>query len=182
MLGEIQLQTSNPTWRWEDARTTTQLDKLAMRDGYRLGDKVFKPRPFDYLQAEFTRQVLAHPARDALQRLLANQRLRLMDSDVSVGLWMRFTEHQQGNWDMVRVRLVIEFEGGRYEAVDTHPFKSREKPSPVSAPMEAVVLSLVNQLHLFAAGPPEVPDNLGEPEPAQPTDADVLRVMSPAVN
>lgn len=169
-------------WHWADARVGLQTANVATRDGYSLGDAVFKPRPFDYLQAEFARQVQTHPAQASLQKRLNGQTLQLLESEVSVGLWMRFTEHQQGNWDMVRVRLVIEFEGGRYEAVDTHPFKSREKPSPVSAPMEAVVLSLVNQLHLFAAGPPEVPDNRGEPEPAQPTDADVLRLMSPAVN
>ena len=162
-------------WRWEDARTNVQLDNLSTRDGYRLGDTVFKPRPFDYLQAEFARQVLAHPARDALQSLLANQTLRLVDSDVSVGLWMRFIEHQQGNWDMVRVRLNIDFNGGRYEALDTHPFKSREKPSPVSAPMQAVVKSLVNQLHLFAGGGSQGANSADETEPPPPTDADVLR-------
>lgn len=169
-------------WQWTDARVGLQTVNLPTRDGYSLGDAVFKPRPFDYLQAEFARQVHAHPAHALLQKRLNGQTLRLVESDVSVGLWMRFTEHQPGNWDMVRVRLVIEFEGGRYEAIDTHPFKSREKPSPVSAPMQAVVLSLVNQLHLFALEPADTPDTPGETEPALPTDADVRRLVSPAVN
>ena len=169
-------------WRWEDARTALQVDNVATRDGYRLGDGVFKPRPFNYLQAEFTRQVLAHPAHALLQKRLNGQVLRLIESDVSVGLWMRFNEQQQGNWDMVRVRMLIEFEGSRYEAIDTHPFKSREKPSPVNAPMQAVVLSLVNQLHLFAMGQADSPHNAEETEPAPPTDADVLRQALPAVN
>lgn len=165
-------------WRWEDARgASLQATNLATRDGYRLGDTVFKPRPFEYLQAEFARQVQAHPAQAALKKRLHHQTLRLIESDVAVGLWMRFTEHQQGNWDMVRVRLVIEFDGDRYEAIDTHPFRSREKPSPVSAPMQAVVQSLVSQLQLFASEATETTTAPGEAEPAPPTDEDVLKAL-----
>ena len=170
-------------WHWDDARGAgLQTTNIATRDGYRLGDEVFKPRPFEYLQAEFARQVQAHPAQASLQKRLSGQTLRLLESDVAVGLWMRFTEHQQGNWDMVRVRLVIEFEGSRYEAIDTHPFKSRAKPSPVSAPMQAVVVSLVNQLQLFASDQTDATGAPAEAEPALPTDEDVLRLTSQPKN
>lgn len=167
------------SWRWEDARGAgLQTTNVATRDGYRLGDTVFKPRPFEYLQAEFARQVHAHPAQASLQDRLNGHKLRLLESDVAVGLWMRFSEQQQGNWDMVRVRMVIEFEGSRYEAIDIHRFRSRDKPSPVNTPMQAVVLSLVNQLQLFAVDQTDTPGNPAETEPALPTGEDVLRLMS----
>lgn len=167
-------------WRWVDARAQLQIDNVAIRDGYQLGDAVFRPRPFDFLQAEFARRVEAHPARDALRQRLQGQTLRLVESEVTVGLWIRLNERQSGNWDMVRVRLVVEWDGGRYEALDTHPFRLREKPSPVSAPMQAVVQSLVNQIHLFATGASTSTATESEPEPDAPTDADLLAPAPPS--
>jgi hypothetical protein len=138
-----------PTWQWKDAREKIELDNRQTRDGYMFGDTVFKLRPYDYLQAEFVRQVALHEEREALLEKLQNKTLRLLDFEASAGLWLRLSERQGSQWQTVRVRAVVDFDGSRYEAVDNYPFKSSEKPSPVSVPMQDMVKSLVNQFLLF---------------------------------
>lgn len=138
-----------PTWLWQDARPKVELENRQTRDGYLFGDAVLRPRPFEYLQAEFLRQVALHEERDVLLEKLQNKTLRLLDFEVGAGLWLRLSERQGSQWQTVRVRAVVEFEDGRYEANDNHPFNNSALPSPASVPMQDMVNSLVNQMLLF---------------------------------
>lgn len=138
-----------PTWTWHDARPTLELENKPTRDGYAFGDAVFKLRPAEYLQAEFLYQVATHEERAALLEKLEGKTVRLLEFNAGVGLWLRLGERQSGKWESVRVRAVMEVDGSRYEASDTHPFRSGEQPSPVSIPMREMVRNLVNQILLF---------------------------------
>jgi hypothetical protein len=137
------------TWFWLDSRTAIELDNRPTRDGYHFGDAVFRPRPFDYIQREFLRQVAHHDDRAELMDKLKGKTVRLLEFDAVVGLWVRLGEAQPGKWETVRVRAVIEVDGNRYEASDSHPFRYGDKPSPASIPMKALVESLVNQMVHF---------------------------------
>jgi hypothetical protein len=134
---------------WVDARVNVDPENRPTRDGYHFGDTSFRPRPFNYIEAEFLRQVALHEERTELLEKLSGKTIRLLEFDATVGLWVRFTEKQSGRWDTVRIRAVIDVDGSRYEASDAHPFRSRDKPSPASVPMREVVKSLVNQILLF---------------------------------
>lgn len=142
-------QLLTPAWTWVDARAGIELENRSTRDGYRFGDAVFRPRPFDYISAEFLRQVALHEERSELLEKLSGKTICLVEFDATVGLWLRLSEKQSGKWETVRIRAVIEVGGSRYESSDSHPFKSGEKPSPVNIPMSDVVKSLVNQILLF---------------------------------
>jgi hypothetical protein len=142
-------QLLTPVWSWVDARSTVELQNQPTRDGYRFGDSVTSPRPYAYIKAEFLRQVALHEERPMLLEKLQAKTIRLVEFDAGVGLWIRLGEKQSGKWETVRIRAVIEVDGRRYEASDSHPFRYSEKPSPVSQPMRAVVESLVNQIVLF---------------------------------
>jgi hypothetical protein len=137
------------TWVWADARSSVEQDNRPTANGYWFGDAVFKPRPYDFVQAEFLRQVYAHEGRDELLEKLKGKTVRLLEMEAGVGLWVRLNERQSGKWEMVRVRIAIDVDGSRYEASDMHRFAFREKPSPVSVPMRAAVSSLLNQILLF---------------------------------
>jgi hypothetical protein len=141
-------QQLSPVWFWVDARPTVELENQPTRDGYHFGDAVLSPRPFDYIKAEFVRQVALHEERAALLEKLNGKTIRLIEFDASVGLRIRLGEMQSNKWEAVRIRAVIEVDGNRYEASDTHPFRNGDKPSPVSIPMRAVVETLVNQRDL----------------------------------
>lgn len=138
-----------PGWTWVDARIHIDPENRPTRDGYWFGDAVMEPRPFTYIQAEFLRQVDAHEDREVLLERLQGKTLRLLEFEAGVGLWLRLSDRQQSKWETVRVRAVIEMDGRRYEATDTHPFNNSETPSPVSVPMQGLVQSLVIQVHLF---------------------------------
>lgn len=142
-------QLPTPVWTWVDARAGVELENRPTRDGYRFGDTVFRPRPLDYLSAEFLRQVALHEERSELLEKLSGKTIRLVQFDATVGLWLRLSEKQSGKWETVRILAVIDVDGSRYESNESHPFKSAEKPSPVNIPMSDVVKSLVNQILLF---------------------------------
>ena len=142
-------QLLTPVWSWVDARSTVEPQNQPTNDGYRFGDSVVSPRPYDYIKAEFVRQVALHEERAVLLEKLKAKTIRLVEFDSRVGLWIRLGEKQSGKWETVRIRAVIEVDGSRYEASDSHPFRYSEKPSPVNIPMRAVVESLVNQIVLF---------------------------------
>lgn len=146
-LDSVQLPA--PVWLWVDARANVDPDNRPTRDGYHFGDASFRPRPYNYIEAEFLRQVALHEERTELIEKLSGKTIRLLEFDATVGLWVRFTEKQSGRWDTVRIRAVIDVDGSRYEASDAHTFRSRDKPSPASIPMREVVKSLVNQILLF---------------------------------
>lgn len=142
-------QQLSPVWFWVDARSKVELQNQPTRDGYHFGDTVLNPRPFDYIKAEFIRQVALHEERTALLEKLNGKTIRLLQFDADVGLRIRLTEMQASKWEAVRITVVIDVDGNRYEASDIHPFRNNEKPSPVSTPMRAVVESLVNQIALL---------------------------------
>ena len=62
---------------------------------------------------------------------------------------MRFSDRQQGNWDVMRATVVIELDGQRYESTDTHRFSNSDQPSPLSPAVRNAVEVLVNQIYLF---------------------------------
>lgn len=140
---------AKPVWTWVDARTRIAPDNHPSRDGYRLGDAVFSPRPGAYMQQAFFQEVWAHEERATLLEKLQGTTIRLLEVEVDVGLWVRLSERQSGSWETVRVRVVVEVNGERYEALQVHPFRAREKPSPAATPMRDAVQSLVQQILMF---------------------------------
>lgn len=136
-------------WRWVEARTAIETENRPTQDGYALGDAVFAPRPGVYLERAFATEVFAHEERDALLEKLRGATVRLVLVEIDVGLWARLTQRQSSSWETVRVKVAVEVNGQRYEALQAHPFRSRERPSPVATPMREAVQSLVQQILLF---------------------------------
>ena len=136
-------------WVWVDARADVPMDNLSTPDGLVFGDAVMQPRPFEVVQAEFERAVAAHDASAELKARFKGKQIRLEAFEASVGLWAKFSDRQQGNWEFVRVKLTVNVDGQRYEALDVHRFNNSDQPSPVSIPLRNAVSSLVNQIHLF---------------------------------
>lgn len=136
-------------WTWTDARTRVVPDNTGTRDGVVFGDEVMAPRPFPMLQHLFLQAVQAHPASTALVEKLRGQELRLENLEMSVGLWNRLSERQTGNWEFVRVTVLVTLNGRRYEAKDVHKFDNSERPSPLNRPLQSAVDNLVEQIHLF---------------------------------
>lgn len=136
-------------WTWVDERTAVPADNVSSADGLRFGDAVMNPRPFTQLQVEFARAVAQHEAAAELRQKLDGKTLRVHELELAVGLWARLSQRQQGAWEFVRVRIVVDVDGSRYEARDVHPFDNSERPSPVSIPLRNAVQNLVQQIHLF---------------------------------
>jgi hypothetical protein len=140
---------SSISWRWQDARPAPSPDNRSTQDGVQFGEAVMRPAPFDFIQAEFARAVAAHEQSKELQEKLRGKTIRLLAFESSAGLWVRLNERQQGNWDVMRAKIVIDLEGQRYESLDTHRFKNSDQPSPLSPAIRNAVEVLVNQIHLF---------------------------------
>lgn len=136
-------------WRWEDARTQIESDNRATTDGYVFADNVVRPRPLAYIQQEFSRQLAEHEDREAIIEKISGQTIKLIKLEMSVGLWFRGTEHAQGRWDFMRVKMRIDIDGTQHEALGVHRFNSRDKPSPMSPPMKDAVAQLLNLVHAF---------------------------------
>ena len=137
------------TWTWVDARQDVLQESASTQDGMRFGDAVMAPRPLVQFQAEFARAVARHEAAAELRQKLAGKTLRVQVLDLEVGLWARLSQRQQGAWEFVRVRAVVDVDGSRYEALDVHKFDNGERPSPVSLPLRNAADNLVQQIHLF---------------------------------
>jgi hypothetical protein len=101
------------------------------------------------LQQLFQQAVRAHPAAAELTNKLRDQTIHLEHMEVSVGLWNRLSERQAGNWEFVRVTVLVTIDGRRYEAKDVHKFNNSERPSPLNRPLQNAVDNLVEQIHLF---------------------------------
>ncbi len=141
---------SKAPWVWADKRPSgTRQQNEATQDGYALGDNVFFPRPWDYVQSEFFQQVLVHEEKESLLEKLAGKTIELWICEVDVGLWLRLSQRQSGRWEMVRVRLSVRIDGQTFETVETLPFKSGATPSPAAEPMREAVKGLVEQVHQF---------------------------------
>jgi hypothetical protein len=145
-------ETANRTptpWTWVDARSQVVADNTSTRDGVVFGDAVMEPRPYPMLQQLFQQAVRAHPAAAELTNKLRDQTIHLEHMEVSVGLWNRLSERQAGNWEFVRVTVLVTIDGRRYEAKDVHKFNNSERPSPLNRPLQNAVDNLVEQIHLF---------------------------------
>jgi hypothetical protein len=140
---------SNVSWRWHDARPARMADNRPTQDGVLFGEAVLRPAPFDFIQAEFARAVAAHEQSKEVQEKLRGKTIRLLSFEASAGLWMRLSESQQGKWDVMRAKVVIEIDSQRYESLDTHRFSNSDQPSPLSPAIRNAVEVLVNQIHLF---------------------------------
>jgi len=136
-------------WRWEDARTSIEADNRPTTDGYIFADNVVQPRPFDYLQREFLRQLAEHEQRDEILEKLKDQTIKLLKLEMSVGLWFRGMERTQGRWEFMRVKIRIDINGHEHEALGVHRFNNRDKPSPMSPPMQDAVSQLLNMVQAF---------------------------------
>lgn len=137
------------SWRWQDTRPALVPDNRSTPDGVIFGEAVLRPAPFEFIQAEFARAVDSHENSKELQEKLRGKTLRLLAFESSAGLWVRLNERQQGNWDVMRTKIVIDLDGQRYESLDTHRFKNSDQPSPLSPAIRNAVEVLVNQIHLF---------------------------------
>jgi hypothetical protein len=137
------------SWRWKDNRTLIEAVNRPTPDGYVFAENVFKPSPFDYLQQEFLRQVAEHESREEIIEKLNGQTIQLSALDMSVGLWFRGSEHSQGRWEFMRVKVRIDIDGRQHEALGVHRFSNRDKPSPMSPPMKDAVSQLVEMVRMF---------------------------------
>mgnify|MGYP001765228419 CR=1 FL=1 len=137
------------SWTWIDARQDVAQDNASTQDGMRFGDAVMNPRPYAQLQTEFARAVARHEAVAELRNKLAGKVIQVQALELEVGLWARLSQRQQGAWEFVRVRVVVDVDGSRYEARDVHKFDNGERPSPVSIPLRNAAENLVQQIHLF---------------------------------
>jgi hypothetical protein len=136
-------------WTWVDARQDVPMENVSTQDGMRFGDAVLNPRPYAQLQAEFARAVARHESAAELREKLAGKTIRVKALELEVGLWARLSQRQQGAWEFVRVRIVVDVDGNLYEARDVHKFDNGERPSPVSLPLRNAAENLVQQIHLF---------------------------------
>jgi hypothetical protein len=137
------------SWRWKDSRTIIEPDNRPTKDGYVFADNVVSPRPFEYLQREFVRQLAEHESREEIIEKLKDQDIALTDLEMGVGLWFRGTEHAQGRWEFMRVRIRIEIDGREHQALGVHRFSNRDRPSPISPPMKDAIAQLLNMIHMF---------------------------------
>lgn len=137
------------TWRWQDARPTPVQDNRSTQDGVIFGEAVLRPAPYDFIQAEFARAVAAHEESKELQDILCGKTIRLLEFESTAGLWVRLNQQQQGKWDVMRAKVVVDVDGQRYEALDTHRFSNSDTPSPLSPAIQDAIKGLVNQIHLF---------------------------------
>jgi hypothetical protein len=152
MLAESFATTATPlaaSWRWQDARTVIEAENRPTSDGYVFADNVVSPKPFEYVQREFLRQLAEHEARDEILEKIKDQTIRLIKLEMSVGLWFRGTEHAQGRWEFMRVKIRIDVDGREHEALGVHRFNSRDKPSPMAPPMKDAVSQLLNMVQVF---------------------------------
>lgn len=140
---------ANVGWAWVDERQAVVLENVSTADGMRFGDAVMNPRPFVQLQAEFARAVARHESVAEVREKLTGKTVRVHALELEVGLWARLSQRQQGAWEFVRVRIVVDVDGSRYEARDVHKFDNGERPSPVSVPLRSAAENLVQQIHLF---------------------------------
>lgn len=136
-------------WKWHDARGPLAAENRATREGLVFGEAVLKPRSFEFIQAEFARAVAANANANELREKLRGKTIHLHGFEAKAGLWMRFSDQQQGNWDVMRATVVIELDGQRYESTDTHRFSNSDQPSPLSPAVRNAVEVLVNQIYLF---------------------------------
>lgn len=141
--------TDGVTWIWHDGRTKIRTENQATQDGYALADTVFHPRPATYLQAEFARQVMEHPERDAISEKLRGHTIELLQCEIDVGLWLRLGERQSSKWETVRVYVRIHVNGQTFDSLETQAFRPGASPSPVADPMRATASSLVEQILQF---------------------------------
>jgi nitrogen fixation protein FixH len=137
------------SWRWEDRRTVIEAANRPTSDGYVFADNVVSPRPFEYVQREFARQLAEHDAREEILEKLRDQKIVLLKLEMSVGLWVRFNEAMQGRWEFMRVKIRIDVDGREHEALAVHRFNNRDKPSPMSPPMQEAVSQLLNMIQAF---------------------------------
>jgi hypothetical protein len=136
-------------WRWVDARGALTPDNRSTQDGVIFGDAVLQPPSNDFLQAEFARAVAAHEQAAELRAKLQGKTIRLISFEATAGLWVRLSQQQQGKWDVMRAKIIVELDGQRYESLDTHRFSNSDLPSPLSPAVRTAVQALVNQIHLF---------------------------------
>lgn len=136
-------------WRWEDQRTLIETENRPTTDGYVFADNVVSPKPFEYVQREFARQLAEHDAREEIVEKLRDQKILLTKLEMSVGLWFRGTERAQGRWEFMRVKIRIDVDGREHEALGVHRFNNRDKPSPMTAPMQDAVSQLLNMIQAF---------------------------------
>lgn len=137
------------TWRWVDRRETIRTTNQATKDGYALADNVFQPRPAAYLSAEFARQVMDHAEHESIIEKLRGKTIELTQCEVDVGLWLRWSERQSSKWETVRVSIRIRIDGQTFEALETHPFRPGETPSPAAEPLRDAARNLVEQIYQF---------------------------------
>jgi hypothetical protein len=148
-LGAGLAQVPATSWRWQDARGPLQPDNRSTQDGVIFGEAVLKPSSFEFIQAEFARAVAAHESSLELREKLNGQTIRLIEFEASAGLRVRLSERQQGNWDVMRAKVVVEVDGRRYQSQDVHTFSNSDQPSPLSPAMRDCLRSLANQIFLF---------------------------------
>jgi hypothetical protein len=152
VLAESFASTATPllaSWTWKESRTVIEADNRPTPDGYVFADNVVSPRPFEYLQREFLRQLAEHDSRDEIVEKLKDQTIELTALEMSVGLWFRGSERAQGRWEFMRVRVRVEVDGRPHEASVVHRFSNRDKPSPMSPPMKDAVSQLLNLIYAF---------------------------------
>jgi hypothetical protein len=137
------------TWNWADKRGAIRTANLATKDGYLLADNVIRPQAVQYLPTEFAHQVHVHAEQESIAEKLNGKTIEILQLEVSIGLWLRLGERQSGKWETVRVMVQIRIDGQTFDAMETHPFKSGETPSPVAAPMREAAKNLVEQIHQF---------------------------------
>lgn len=138
-----------PDWRWEDARTVIEPDNRQTIDGYVFADNVVSPKPFEYLQREWLKQLAEHESREEIVEKLREQTIKLIKLEMGVGLWFRGTERAQGLWEFMRVKIRVDIDGREHEALGVHRFNNRDRPSPMSAPMKDAVSQLLNMVQAF---------------------------------
>jgi hypothetical protein len=143
------INAANITWRWQDARPTPAPDNRATQDGIVFGEAVLRPASYEFIQAEFARVVARHEESKELQDKLRGKTIRLLSFEASAGLRVRLSESQQGKWDVMRVRMIVDVDGRSYEAGDVHTFSNSDQPSPLSPAIQNAIKGLVNQIHLF---------------------------------
>jgi hypothetical protein len=149
ILGAGSLDKSATTWQWVDARGSLTAENRSTQDGVIFGESVLRPASFDFIQAEFARAVAEHESAKELREKLQGKTIQLNVLDASAGLRVRLSERQQGNWDVMRVRIIIEIDGSRYEGGDVHTFSNSDQPSPLSPAVRNAIKGLANQIHLF---------------------------------
>ncbi|HSV47858.1 MAG TPA: hypothetical protein VLJ58_18860 [Ramlibacter sp.] len=149
LLMEPATSPAQSAWQWTEARPPADFEVRETAAGVQFGDRVMLPRPAQAVQALFAQSVAAHEDAAQLRQHLAGKTLRLTALEAHAGLRTRLSERQVGQWEVMRVRLVVEVGPRSYEALDVHSFSNSERPSPLSIPLRNAVDNLVRQIHLF---------------------------------